>query len=294
MAGECLYFANSLYNMKKYHVNFRTLIVCLLIFNSMYFILVFLFEIIFIITGNYATLNIVVLIIIYLIYGGIYYLQSFIFIERIFAVCFISRYELTSSKPPYIALIFVAISFGIAVVHIIFTENIFVAYKVMNYEVLIFTILAVLVYHHLYKKEIRKRENDFLKYLNSNLSFKYQYHENQKTYNLTINLHTILLIFDSLGMLSSVMLESFSARPDFHSVIYLTIFVLSVMKIIPILYVLKLNEPKMKLNFINLFYLRGRRYSDDENNVAVYVSRNSLESANNEQIYFYQNRCQRS
>uniref|UniRef100_A0A0N5BYY5 7TM_GPCR_Srx domain-containing protein n=1 Tax=Strongyloides papillosus TaxID=174720 RepID=A0A0N5BYY5_STREA len=166
-------------------------------------------------------------------------------------------------------------------------KGILVAYKVMNYEVVIFTTLAFLVYHHLHKKEIRKRENDFSNYLNSNLSFKYQYYENQKTYSLTKNLLLILLVFNSLGMLSSLMLESFSAHPDFHTAINLTIFVLSVLKMMSILFVFTSNEPKMKLSFINLFNLRGKRYSDDENNIAVYVSSNSLKSVNNEQIYFY-------
>lgn len=145
MSGACLHFANALYNLKKYHVNFRTLIVSLLIFNSTYYFLVFVFEMIFIITGDNDYFDVMILVDFYILYGGIYYLQLFIFIERIIAVSCISSYELSSSDPPYIALGFLLLSFGVTALHKLLITNIFEAYDIMSFEIIIFSVLAFLV-----------------------------------------------------------------------------------------------------------------------------------------------------
>uniref|UniRef100_A0A0K0G487 7TM_GPCR_Srx domain-containing protein n=1 Tax=Strongyloides venezuelensis TaxID=75913 RepID=A0A0K0G487_STRVS len=293
MSGACLHFANSLYNLKKYHVNFRTLIVSLLIFNSTYYFFVFVFEMVFIITGNNNFIDIMILVDFYILYGGIYYLQLFIFFERIIAVSCISRYELSSSEPPYVASLFILLSFGVTALHKIFITNIFEAYDIMSFEIIIFSVLSFLVYHYLHKKEINKRENDFLQYLTNNLSYKFQYYENQKTYSLTKNLLAILLVFESLRILSGVVLDSFTYCPNFSTIMYLTVFVLSIMKMIAHLYVFVLNEPKMRESFINLFSSRDRRNTESGNNLALYVNSNTLESTKRGRVYFYGYRRQR-
>ncbi|CEF62155.1 7TM GPCR, serpentine receptor class e (Sre) family-containing protein [Strongyloides ratti] len=256
-------------------------------FAATYYILLIIYNFSILIYPNDINIKILKLTNFYIVYGGLYYFQFFLIIERIIAILYISSYEKISSKPPYLAVALLISAFFITALHNFFLNDKKLSSIVIGSEILILTIGAFFVYYYLQKRQIKRNQDNPNIFITTNLSAKYQYFENQKTYSLSKALLLVIVTFNSIRLVIGHLLHSLFPNLSLNEFESPPFFLLSLLKTSSIFFVFVYNEPIIKLQIMKLLCIKIKNTSENvKNNKTLFVKANIINSKDNKEIYF--------
>uniref|UniRef100_A0A0K0FYD6 Serpentine receptor class gamma n=1 Tax=Strongyloides venezuelensis TaxID=75913 RepID=A0A0K0FYD6_STRVS len=141
-------------------------------------------------------------------YGGVHFVQIFFIIERILAIIFIEKYENFNPVVPYFGIcchvlsyIIYGIQRAIFTIYNIYEESILI-------EISIVMFIAFCAYLIIFKKQKSNIINQKSAFIEVNLSTKYQFIENQKTYSIVTGLLLLFAVFTVITNVIKILFTS--------------------------------------------------------------------------------------
>uniref|UniRef100_A0A0K0E439 7TM GPCR serpentine receptor class x (Srx) domain-containing protein n=1 Tax=Strongyloides stercoralis TaxID=6248 RepID=A0A0K0E439_STRER len=248
-----------LFKKQFYHLNFRCIICCILIHGILHYTVEIIGDITFLILKK----NIIIItqneLRQFFITVGYFYFQIFIIVERLIAIILIKKYENISTNKPYLGLIFIIISYSFYFCqkYIFYTNIIIQDYILIGTEILS-TILSF-IYFFIMRIKHKKEKRFSLKFIEKNLSTKYQTFENEKSFGLSIGIIIIFLLFNffnnllNLSILQKYLIENILIYKD------ILIIIISIVRNWCILILLIRRERRIKNNLMKMFSLKSSK-----------------------------------
>uniref|UniRef100_A0A913IBM8 Serpentine receptor class gamma n=1 Tax=Strongyloides stercoralis TaxID=6248 RepID=A0A913IBM8_STRER len=191
----------SIIKLSGYHSNFKYLLACIFLNTILYFLTINCCYIAYLIKKNDIILLYNVEIRYVFTYGGVHFVQIFFIIERILAIILINKYEQFNSTIPYFAIFCHILSYliygiqrTIIVIFNIYEESLLI-------EITVLMLIAFLIYYMVFKNQKNKFLHNKLSFIKVDLSTKYQFIENQKTYYIVTGL---LLLFVTFTIITNI------------------------------------------------------------------------------------------
>uniref|UniRef100_A0A0N4ZAJ5 Serpentine receptor class gamma n=1 Tax=Parastrongyloides trichosuri TaxID=131310 RepID=A0A0N4ZAJ5_PARTI len=216
-----------LVKLTGYHNNFKYLLSCVLLNTALYFITIICCYTSYIIVKDKIILTYNTEIRYVFTYGGVHFVQIYAIIERIIAILYISKYETFNPNIPYLGIFLLLLGYLTYGVQraIIMILNLYE--EIILIEVNIFMLFAFIIYIIIYRKHKFNRIHKD-SFVNKNLSTKYQYIENQKTYSIVSGLLLLFVIFtfttNMIKILSTSFLVDFLQTDVLNFIFFMGVF----------------------------------------------------------------------